>query len=188
MRCGGSGELTGRALLPPSMAKFLFLAAFLPLCPTPPLQPRTGRAGGPRCRCGAGGTQSLHEDPKQGSGKGVNDDRGASCPSLGVPQTGNGLQAQQGPSGSQPTPASGFSWAESERGKAFPVPGPGQTSPAPPAPGHTGAPTPFRAPKGCPLPQPCPSCPLCLPGVTVTHSCPKLGADWETMCALCTHR
>lgn len=33
-----------------------------------------------------------------------------------------GLRAPSGPPGTQPTPAQGFLQAESERGKAFPVP------------------------------------------------------------------
>lgn len=75
-----------------------------------------------------------------------------------------GLKAPQGlqgtPPGTQPTPALGFPWAESERGKAFPVPGPGQTPRPLPGPGWVGASPPTRAPQMAPLsPSPCPACP-----------------------------
>lgn len=84
----------------------------------------------------------------------MNDHRGA----WGGLRRGNGLKAtsmaQQGPLGTQPTPALGFPWAESERGKAFPVPGPGQTLPAPACPGPCWDTYPLQgSPEGCQLPQ-----------------------------------
>lgn len=61
------------------------------------------------------------------------------------------------PPGTQPTPAQGFPWAESERGKAFPVPVPASAGPRP-GQGHPKARVPQRAvPSLTPLPPSSPS-------------------------------
>lgn len=182
----GKRGADGESLGPPTVGKFLFLAAFLPLHPTPPLQPRGPRGntapggGGPgqagRCRCplGGWGVRACMRTPSRGAGRGRVMTGKGRAPAWEVSQAGEGSQgppmAQRGPLGTQPTPALGFPWAESERGKAFPVPGPEQTSPAPACPGSCWGTHPLQPQKAASCPSPCPSCPLLRPGVTVTDS------------------
>lgn len=92
---------------------------------------------------------------------------GESCapsPQLrGSPRQGKGLKAPPqglpGPLGTQPTPALGFPWAESERGKAFPVPRPGQMLPALGLCLARAGPSPPHPQRAATASSPCPACP-----------------------------
>lgn len=100
------------------------------------------------------GGQSLHEDPEQGSGKGVSDDRGGPCPSLGgLPGRGRVSRLPPWPSGAprarSQLPPWAFRGRKAKEEKLFPFPDQSKHRPPLPAPAHARAPTLF-SPKRLP--------------------------------------
>lgn len=139
------------------------------------------------------GGQSLHEDPEQGSGKGVSDDREGPCPSLGgLPGRGRVSRPPHGPAGPPRHAANsrpGLSVGGKRKRKSFSRSRTRANIARPCLPRLMLGHPPSSAPKGCQLPQSMPILPPTSPrghsNRLITQTGGRLG---NNVCPLHTHR